>query len=270
MPGQNVLNVIIVEDEPIDAEILRRSLQRLEVPSLEVTLATTGKQAQVLFQKNRYDLLLLDLHLPDVVGFELIQEAKKLQQNAAIVVVTSLNSDEAALETAQLGADDYIVKDDLMGSSLGKTLRRLLRSRLQEIFAGAKKPKLIEEASDVIDIWLAWRFPLDKVPPRDPSYSVLQESKSQYQKLLKISEEKKEKELSLAMKEFEKFAYDKRIPAENLIKIHRELVSGEGPEGRERFVLFEVLAALLERYRAKEGKKEAKAEDIKRDTLLNF
>ena len=261
MPSDNTVRVLIVEDEATDAEILRRSLNRLEVSPLEVSFARTGDEAKSLLGRVSFDLLLLDLHLPDVVGFELVHEAKKAQAQLKVVVCTSLNSNDAALEAGRIGADDYIVKDDLLGSSLGRTVRRLLRARLQEIHKGAKKPKLIEEPSDVIDTWLAWRFPADKVPPLPPPPEILRECRTRYAALLRVSEMKGERELRLAMREFEEFAHERRVPAETLIQLHRQHVAESSPAekmaGRQRFVLFEVLAALLERYRSGETAEKA-------------
>lgn len=256
MSSTNTLRVLIVEDEPTDAVILRRSLERLEVATMEITVAETGARAKSMLAKTEFDLVLLDLHLPDVVGFELVQQVKQSRPHLPVIVCTSINSDEAALEVGKMGADDFIVKDDLLTSSLGRTVRRLLRHRFQDLPAGTSRPKLLDEGSDQIDTWLAWRFPESLVPRKDPPADVLLQLREKFQALLEGANAMRENELHRAMKEFEDFAFEIRIPAETLIGLHRawgkERKFSEAISGKNRYLLFELLAALLERYRLME------------------
>ncbi len=241
MSSNEPIRVLLVEDEPTDIEVLRRSLQRLEISTLEVSVATTGKEARHALGQKTFDLLLLDLHLPDVIGFELIQFSREKNPSLAIVVVTSLNSEEAALQAGKIGADDYIVKDDLLGSSLGRTIRRLLRSRLRGLHpeAGGREAARNEAGEGE---WVSWNFPEEKVPSVSPSAKIYQEAKNRYQQLLGLVGQENEEAARSSMKSFEDFAFEMKIPAQSLIQIHKELAGN-------RLLMFEILAALLERHR---------------------
>ncbi|MGC4038357.1 MAG: response regulator transcription factor [Chitinophagaceae bacterium] len=99
--------ILIIEDEPKIAETLRLGL--IENGFLAET-AGTGAAALDLFTPDFYHLIILDLNLPDINGFELCRTIRSNNEQVPIIMLTALNSMENKLEGYETGADDYIPK----------------------------------------------------------------------------------------------------------------------------------------------------------------
>lgn len=98
--------VLLVEDD----KSLGRTLQeRLEKESLNVDWARSQSEAQTFFDTNRYDLIVLDVGLPDGSGFELAQWIRT-NSTVPFIFVTAQGSAEERLKGYELGAEEYIPK----------------------------------------------------------------------------------------------------------------------------------------------------------------
>ena len=99
--------ILIVEDN----QPLSRSYQEFLKPlGYNVSAADRGEVAWIAIQSSPPALVLLDLHLPDMLGLELIKRAKRDGLPCSFVVITSDGSIEQAIEAIRVGADDFIVK----------------------------------------------------------------------------------------------------------------------------------------------------------------
>lgn len=98
--------ILIIEDELNIAELER---DYLEVNGFEVHIATSGEEGLKLATSNRYHLILLDLMLPGIDGFELCQKLR-LTLDIPILMVTAKKEDIDKIRGFDQGADDYIVK----------------------------------------------------------------------------------------------------------------------------------------------------------------
>lgn len=101
--------VLIVDEESLVNRFLEARLQR---EGFSVVFATDGQQALVLIQDQKYDLILVDLMIPNVAGRELIMEIQRnpLNSQTPIIVLTSLSSDELIVDVLASGVKDYILK----------------------------------------------------------------------------------------------------------------------------------------------------------------
>ena len=99
-------NVLIIEDELNIAELER---DYLEVHGFESDIATTGEEVLQLAETNTYDLILLDLMLPGIDGFELCRRLRD-KLDIPILMVTARKEDIDKIRGFDRGADDYIVK----------------------------------------------------------------------------------------------------------------------------------------------------------------
>lgn len=98
--------VLIVEDELSIAELER---DYLEIEGFEVNIATDGKSGLDAALSHKHDLIILDLMLPYINGFELCKEIRK-ETEIPILLVTAKTDDIDKVRGLGLGADDYIVK----------------------------------------------------------------------------------------------------------------------------------------------------------------
>lgn len=99
--------VFVVEDEPGLARLL---CERLVSEGYRVRHAATGQAADEALQAEGADLVLLDVGLPDISGFELAPRLRRLHPNAAILFLTAHSSPEERIRGLELGAEDYIAK----------------------------------------------------------------------------------------------------------------------------------------------------------------
>lgn len=99
-------HVLIIEDDVTFADLLRLHLVR---SGYEATVAATGQEGLRLLQAQPFDLLLLDIMLPGVNGWEICQQVRA-ESDLPILVVTALGEMQHKLRGFELGADDYLIK----------------------------------------------------------------------------------------------------------------------------------------------------------------
>ena len=97
--------ILVVEDEKSIAEMIKLCLTK---NGFHCETANNGIVASELIEKYRYDLILLDIMLPDMDGFELIEYIK--QFNIPVIFVTAKNAVSDRVKGLRLGAEDYIIK----------------------------------------------------------------------------------------------------------------------------------------------------------------
>src|SRR6185437_1871179 len=99
--------ILLVEDDPLISKSLRMSLP---YKGFEVSVSGTVREGMENFRSKRFDLVLLDVNLPDGNGMDLCHEIRKLDQTIPILMLTARVSEESAVEGLEKGADDYIRK----------------------------------------------------------------------------------------------------------------------------------------------------------------
>ena len=99
--------ILLVEDDPNLGTILQDYLQ---VKGYEPELHRDGQQGLAAFQRQTYDLCLLDVMLPKLDGFELAREIRQLNARVPIIFLTAKAMKEDTIAGLKLGADDYLTK----------------------------------------------------------------------------------------------------------------------------------------------------------------
>jgi len=119
--------VLVVDDEKSIHRFLNAGLAE---EGYEVNLAETGSEAIEKLVREKPDLVILDLGLPDIDGKEVVQHIRKL--SAVPIIILSVRADESGkVQALDLGADDYVTKPFGM-EELNARIRTALRRRLQE------------------------------------------------------------------------------------------------------------------------------------------
>lgn len=101
------MKILLVEDEPNVASLLHRNL--LEYGH-SIGIATDGAMGLDLILSNAYDLVLLDVMLPEKTGLEVLKELKEKNNETPIILLTALDTTDMIVQGLNLGADDYIAK----------------------------------------------------------------------------------------------------------------------------------------------------------------
>ncbi|MGA1796520.1 MAG: sigma-54-dependent transcriptional regulator [bacterium] len=99
--------ILVVDDE----ESVRYSFERfLDEPGYRVSTAGTGSEALSRYAKEPFDLVVLDVRLPDMSGIEVLHRIKDLDPKAVVLIITAYGTTNIAIEATKKGAYDYILK----------------------------------------------------------------------------------------------------------------------------------------------------------------
>ncbi len=115
--------IMVVDDELG----VRQAFNILLKDDYHVLLAASGEDAMAIFKKNRVDLVLLDIRLPDLDGITLLGKLKEMEPNTEIIMVTAVMEIQTAVQAIKIGAYEYVVKpfvvDDVL-TIIGRALEK--------------------------------------------------------------------------------------------------------------------------------------------------
>lgn len=126
MQTDKTIKLLLIED---DREI-SGALSEVLAPSYEVTLAATGKSGLEQARKGKYNLLVLDLNLPDINGLEICQQLREEGWKLPILILTGQGKVMDKIRLLDAGADDYLTKPFSLGEL--KARLRVLRRRTNQ------------------------------------------------------------------------------------------------------------------------------------------
>lgn len=157
------IRILLIEDNPLDARLLQEVLSEDTEVHWDVACVEKLAEAVPLFHSQRFDVVLLDLFLPDAQGLEAFHTLRRQIKGAPIVVITGLDDQALAVKTVQEGAQDYLVKGVLGGGGplAGKVLGGAIRHAIarHKVLLSLSKGRRLERR-------LAYYDPLTRIPNR--------------------------------------------------------------------------------------------------------
>ena len=105
--SESKMRILIAEDDPVLADGLHKSLRRSE---FAVDLVHDGEQADHTLAVQNYDLLILDLGLPKIDGFEVLRRLRRRGSTVPVLILTARDAVADRVKGLDLGADDYLTK----------------------------------------------------------------------------------------------------------------------------------------------------------------
>jgi two-component system OmpR family response regulator len=105
--GSLFVRILVVEDDALLAEGLQTVLSRA---GHAIEHATTGRHADLLLVDQKFDLVVLDVGLPDIDGFEVLRRLRRRRSTTSVLVLTARDAVEDRVHGLDLGADDYLTK----------------------------------------------------------------------------------------------------------------------------------------------------------------
>jgi CheY-like chemotaxis protein len=128
-PSAFPLNILVAEDNEINAQLLERLLARR---GHRVRLAYNGREALALAEEGAFDLLLLDVHMPELDGFQVIQAVREREQSAGghlpVIALTARARHEDRERCLAAGMDDFLAKP-IKAADLWAATERVTESR---------------------------------------------------------------------------------------------------------------------------------------------
>jgi DNA-binding response OmpR family regulator len=121
------VNVLIIEDETKVASFISRGL---EEEGYSVDVAYDGKQGLDLLKESIYDVVLLDLMIPEIDGLEVLKRARSWGISTPVLIITAKSSKEDVVKGLDTGSDDYLTKPFSFDELLAR-IRALLRRSKQ-------------------------------------------------------------------------------------------------------------------------------------------
>jgi CheY-like chemotaxis protein/anti-sigma regulatory factor (Ser/Thr protein kinase) len=116
--------ILIVEDAPVEQLLIQRLLGKA-LPNVELTICSSGQMAIESLSSLPTDLILVDQHLPDLTGIELIERLRPEHPHLPVILITGSGSERLAHLAFQAGAADYLSKRDI-SDYLVETVSRVL------------------------------------------------------------------------------------------------------------------------------------------------
>ena len=129
---KSLKQLLLVEDNPGDARLILEMFNEQGPGNTDLTNASTMSEAEKLLSKRGFDMILLDLGLPDSQGLDAVRRAHAAAPRVPLVVLTGLDDESLAAQALQVGAQDYLIKGQLEARWLLRALRYAVERKTME------------------------------------------------------------------------------------------------------------------------------------------
>ena len=177
------IRVLIVDDDEAHAEAL---VDGLETENCVCRMAHSGRAGIELMEESTFDAVLTDLVMHDVGGLQVLEEARRLQPEAVVLLITGHGSVETAVDAMRLGAADYLTKPVRISE---------LRTRLQRALETGRLKRTNRELRRQLDKRYGLEGLIGQSAPMQRVYGVLQQVSSSHATVLILGESGTGKEL---------------------------------------------------------------------------
>ena len=117
-------SILVAEDDAVLRSLYEK---KFIVEGFSVRTASDGEETEKIIAEQPPDLLLLDIHMPKVDGFQVLQQFPKGKRTFPIIMLTNFDQADFKLRAMELGADDYFVKKNMTMRTLTQMVKNLLK-----------------------------------------------------------------------------------------------------------------------------------------------
>lgn len=119
---EGAMRILLIEDNPGDAGLVEEALEEAGDPFLELHIEPRLAPALVRLSRERFNMILLDLNLPDSQGFDTVTSVQEVAPMIPVVIMTGSADDIFARRAIQAGVQDYLVKDEIRPNDLVRSI----------------------------------------------------------------------------------------------------------------------------------------------------
>ena len=148
----NTTTILLVEDNPGDARLIRELFRDLQGRSFDILTAESFRQAHEHLKEHRVDLALVDLSLPDSHGLDTFRKLAESYPSLPQVLLTGLNDQETAIQAVREGAQDYLLKGEVDGHILIRAIDYAIERKRIQVELEAANTRLQKSAEDLHSI----------------------------------------------------------------------------------------------------------------------
>ncbi len=161
------IKMLLFEDDPGDFALLREYIAEDKSANIKLENVQRLEDGLELLSQDKFDIILVDLSLPDSHGFETFEQINTTWPEIPIIVLTGNEDDDLATQAVKAGAQDYLVKGQFEQQLLIRSIRHAL-----------ERHQLLRElkAARVAERFLAYRDNLTKLPNRQLFYDRLHQA----------------------------------------------------------------------------------------------
>ena len=159
-------SVLVVDDEPSIGKLLKKELSS---PARSIQTAETAHQAREMLRRSIFEVVILDLRLPDADGLDLLVEVRQHLPDVEVIIITGHGNIDSAVEAMKLGAYDYITKpfnleelELIVERAYQRACLRFENRQLKHTQNQDKPQQIVGNSAAIKQI----RFLIDKVAPK--------------------------------------------------------------------------------------------------------
>jgi DNA-binding response OmpR family regulator len=115
-------DILIAEDDPVLRNLY---IKKFSVAGYDIRAVEDGEQALAALNGKAPDVLVLDIHMPKVDGFQVLEQYPKEKRTFPVVMLTNFADEKSRERGKELGADDYFIKKDMTIKSLLEMVERV-------------------------------------------------------------------------------------------------------------------------------------------------
>ena len=125
------LDILLIEDDPTFASALHALLKRKSIFSFDFAHAATFEDADLILSQRQFDVVLLDLTLPDIQGIETLHAVRRRGYSCPVIILTGQDEEDLGVQAMKAGAQDYLIKGEIDGRLLSRAITHAIeRARL--------------------------------------------------------------------------------------------------------------------------------------------
>lgn len=168
--NKNKMRILLIEDNPLDARLVKEYLEDFGLESNQLINDGTLSTAIQKLAEDKFDIILLDLNLPDSVGYETFNKINRFAKDTPIILFTSVDDEELVAKVISEGAQDYLTKGQISSTLLYRTILFSIERKKSEkkLFESEERFRKLSDESLIGNLFTS---PDGKITLCNPAYA---------------------------------------------------------------------------------------------------